>query len=331
MSANLIDNNTLQTEFCENTSSTLKIVPQSQASNELNPPHKKNEAQAPVVGHTVWDLIQTLVPTINRPFVLLFLASILITGMVVIVLYAHPQIVHTDGGWKINFFSKEEPTAPKLSRHDKLIAIGRDLKRAYIIESIADLINIEKKNINGRNKLVVNRTITYTIFALRDISKEEKVFLESYTSDETKPLYIPGTEKETMFTNGSWNVQIELLEGETRTFSTSAIYNYNLPLANPRSALYEQIRLGSNEQFFSYPNTEDVIGEIVMRIQSNSLKLNGIGEAARRFTEKTSSEAKEATQKECNGIYSISTRWMDVLPNQEVGIYFEFRDLFPRR
>ena len=299
---------------------------------------EKNEKAT--VGRTLWDVLSGALPFfMKHPKTLLMILAILIGVMLVIVRKNNVEINYDKDG--IHFKSSPTPmegdsteslsSSPKVDI-DKLKKKAEENHHPYVILSITDRSQIEFECVDNQPRLINRRHITYVILALRKIKKEENLFLEQYYSSETKsPERLPGTEKEVSQTGGPWSVEFEMEAGETRTITTGAIFSYDLPLKD-RLTLGEQIHLNSDEQFFSYPNAEDIVGEIVMQIESKSLNISAIGaKAARRYNK---DESKllfgDVIQQQTEGVAqtsSLSSRWLNIMPNQEIGITFKFENL----
>lgn len=289
---------------------------------------KSHEDKQPV-GKTIWDFLSKVFDAIKQPKTLIPALIIASTSSVALVYFTNPELSFKDG--KLTFSPTPKPgKIPSGSKSEilinslgKLVEKGEELKKTYVIESITVLIKYEDETRNGVPKRVARWNTVYTIRALRDITKEEVLFQEEYSSRYTIPIPEPGSEKEVKVTNNAYNVELEMAAGESRTITTAATSLYDLPLQNGRLAFNEQIELGMNQDFFSYPNKEDVIGEIVMRIESESLLLEQVGEGARRSAsegEKRLAKAAHAVQKAGKSV--LSARWLNVMPNQEVGLYF---------
>jgi hypothetical protein len=71
---------------------------------------------------------------------------------------------------------------------------------------------------------------------------------------------------------------------DVRTVITGA--NFILPLPfTPRTALENHLTLLPNQDFEAYPNSSDAICELNILVESKSLPIQPIGDAAKRFFE----------------------------------------------
>jgi hypothetical protein len=293
------------------------------------------------IGRTVWDVLIGFSAIILKYPAMSAVIMLLLTTAALGIAWSNGIKISRDKdgnttvdvGAGTNPLSKNDPkTGNKVVDVDEMVRKGKEKRLPYIILSITDINRLELEILNGERKLMLRRSITYVIRSLRKIEKTDNVFIEQYWSSETKPERIPGTEEEVGQTGGKWAVEIEMEEGETRTITTGAVFPYSLPLENNRLALGEQIHPTSDEQFLSYPNESDFVGEIVMKIESVSLNLVPVGvKAARRYNK---DEGKflcgNIVQQNTMGIAkmtSLSSRWLNVNPNQEVGIHFRMENL----
>lgn len=310
------------------------------AQQEAFPAEVEGESVKQAVGRTLWDILSTTLPVFKKyPKILLMVLLILVGGLMVTAWKTNLKFTYINGVIGIessptpgNDISTESISGSSRVEIDKLKKKAAETNRPYIILSISDRSQIEFECIKNQPKLVNRRRVTYVILALRKIKKEENLFVEQYYSSETTAVERnPGTENEIEQTGGPWSVEIEMEAGETRTITTGAVFYYDLPLKS-RLALGQQLSLNFDDQFFSYPNKEDVVGEIVMQIESKSFDLSVMGgKAARRFNKDTSNLLPgDVIRQQTVGTtktVSLSSRWLNIMPNQEVGIAFKLENL----
>jgi hypothetical protein len=307
--------------------------------NEVTVESEKNK-----FGRTLWDVLSGAVGMIAKyPATSMIFIALLSAGGVYIAWSNGLTITRDkDGNISVKFEPAKPPTIPiepsatkKQLDGNELVKRGKEKNLPYVILSITDKCQLELEMVEDKQKLILRRNITYVIRALKKIEKTDNVFVEQYWSSETTPMRVPGSEFEVGQTGGKWTVEIEMEEGETRTITTGAVFPYDLPLKDNRLALGEQIRLSPNEQFFSYPNEGDVVGEIVMKIESRTINLATVGvKAARRYNkDEKALSCDNVVQQQTEGLAkmnSLSARWLNVMPNQEVGINFSMGDLMTR-
>lgn len=209
-------------------------------------------------------------------------------------------------------------------------AKGRELKRPYVIEAIAYLIEYDTDVENNRPVIRDNRRLIYTIRALRKINLDEELFAEeidshiqghtvarSYGNEDEAPGHDPNLK-------GTFNVKFAMNEGDVRNIVTGA--NFTLPLPLPtRSEFSAQLMVTPNQNFEGYGNQEDVICELDIVIESRTLPIVPVGDAAKRYFENTLRGEKARLNYDIAGDplpRTISARWKNVMQGERVGIHY---------
>ncbi len=123
---------------------------------------------------------------------------------------------------------------------------------------------------NAPSRRTAEVEIVYTIFALNTVTN----FDEEYHSPITNAVVsrIRGSLPESALIENSpdrksWNVPLQLQPGQRQTLMTGARYVY--PTGVPtRRDIHEFHGVTPAEDVFCYPNSEDVIGDLTIRIES---------------------------------------------------------------
>jgi hypothetical protein len=162
----------------------------------------------------------------------------------------------------------------------KLVGDGYG-KKPYVFPSVVMLVTLEK---SGKS-IWCDRHIVYQLHALTDISvtqrRDKLVFKEGYSSN-FRVDRIPGTEHEeplnSLENSKSWGVFFEAKKGERHSVVTAV--HVSLPVqfkGQHKGRLFNN--LAKNEDEFTYTNDQnDVIEELVIIVQSNTLKLKSLDE-----------------------------------------------------
>jgi hypothetical protein len=219
---------------------------------------------------------------------------------------------------------------PQTAELKQCFAKGRELKKPYVIEAIAYLIQYDTDVVNNHPVIRDNRRLIYTIRALRKINLDEELFAEEIDS------HIPGHTVARSFGNedeapghdpnllGTFDVKFAMNEGDVRNIVTGA--NFTLPLPLPtRSEFSGQLLVPPNQNFEGYGNTLDVICELDIVVESRTLPIVPVGDAAKRFFENTLRNEKARLNYDVGGApvpRTISARWKNVMPGERVGIHF---------
>jgi hypothetical protein len=209
----------------------------------------------------------------------------------------------------------------------------------YVLDSIVLMVRLEDMpQAGGKVRDCDVRTI-YTLRAVKDISPDNGVFQEFYGSDIAKVQNWPGTNQEVNFKVRPNEIIYDVLfgglkAGQTTNFVTGAHLVYNLPLQKERNTLGSKALLAANQDYWSYPNSSDTIGELTMVLESKSLKLSPVGQAAKRFAQQDLKSrgnlkliAESAITKRsdvASDWSSVSARWKNVSPNETVVLTYSW-------
>lgn len=283
-----------------------------------------------IVGRTAWDVVSDLTKVLRRPIVSIPISLGIVTGITLLTINGFVQVTYGKDGWGVKVGAPTGSTGSGAAERgamavlEKIIAAGRVANRPYILDDVTVLIRMEDVTKGNSKERQVNWRIIYTIRALQPISKTDKLFKERYSTAAAHVRRWFGTEKEIKSTDNAYNIMLDIPAGETRTIITGATFIYSLPLENNRTALGENILLTSDREFYSYPNEEDVIGELTILIESDTLDFNPVGQAAKR-SRMDGSIAPDGDFRfnSVNNRRSLSARWKDVMPNEEVGLHFK--------
>lgn len=282
-----------------------------------------------VVGRTVWDVVSGMLGALKRPAVALTL-YLCVVGVITLLALLNVRVTHGKEGLGVEFrrLSSTPTPAPEVkaapSHLERLITAGRAAKKPYVLEHVNVLIRVKDVKNGGGTERHVEWRIHYVVHALRPIKKTDSLFKEKYIIAGARTMRWFGSEREIDTTDGCYQVMFELAEGETSTITTGATNVFDLPLGNNRHAFGQRISLAPNQQFLSYENDEDIIGELSMTIESDNLNISPVGGAAKR----SKAEEGPAPDAECRfqsaeRQRSLSARWKGVMPNEEVGIHFK--------
>jgi hypothetical protein len=294
----------------------------------------KAESEAPVqraadtvVGRTGWDVISGMLGALKRPAVA-FTFYLCLMGVITLLAILNVHVTHGKEGLAVEFRRLSNTPTPEVkvapSHVERLIEAGRAAKKPYILEYVNILIRVRDVKNGGGLERHVEWRISYIVHALQPIRKTDKLFKEKYIIAGARTMRWFGNEQEIDTTDGCYQVMFDLAEGETRSITTGATNVFDLPLGNNRNAFGQRISLAPNQQFLSYENDEDVIGELSMTIESDNLNISPVGEAAKRSkVEGIIAPDAECRFQSAEKQRSLSARWKDVMPNEEVGIHFK--------
>jgi hypothetical protein len=206
-------------------------------------------------------------------------------------------------------------------------------KRPYFVEAVTMQYDIEdtpsKRNVSWRN--------TYTIRALKELAPENQVFEEGFDTEAQEKKHWVGTEEEQpvpgkVLWKAFW-VSLHLKKGETRTFTTGVDLTINLPLGKQRLD-YSGRELEPNEDYIGYPNPDDYIGNILLvarskttLIRPNSDRaavLSPIPKHQTEIDQPQTSGTRFTAQSEGNGWSTVSKEWTNIVPGEEVAVFFKW-------
>lgn len=227
-----------------------------------------------------------------------------------------------------------DPRGPNL---DACIKKARELNKPYAIEDVLMHIKLESQPPTGMRSAAVGSTgyghiayvrTTYRLRALRKIESSERVFIERYTSsflpqDKVVRWYGPQNEIDNT-TDSSYVVPLELLEGQAAVVMTGADYHFpaEMPTRNIRG-----VTLGPKEDFWAYPNQEDVICALSIVVEAKDVAVHPINAAILVGTDGkiTPSRSFQNSGGAGPGKSSVSARWQNVVPGDEALVYYAWQ------
>jgi hypothetical protein len=303
---------------------SMRVEPQVQSHETMK------HADAQVVGKTAWDILGGSVGVLKRPVVAIPVALALIGGIIFLTITGYAQLTYGKEGLGFKIGSPSNPNTVEsigenaASGVEKRIADGRAFNRPYVFDDVTVLIRVDDVMNGASKERQVNWRIVYTVRALQQITRTDKLFKERYSTDSASVRRWFGSEKEIKATDDAYTVMMDIPAGETRTIVTGATFVYKLPLENNRPAFGQTILLASDQEFFSYPNEEDVIGELTILIESDTVKFSPVGQAAKR-SKPDGSIAPDVEPRfiSAAGRRSLSANWRNVMPKEEVGLHFK--------
>jgi hypothetical protein len=282
---------------------------------------------APVVGRTPYDIVvEVILPLLLKPR-----TGIPILAGVVILVAVYFMFLSRVLSYENELFRIGGSPVPQSAELKQCFEKARQLEKPYVIEAVTYLIQFDKETANNQPFFRDNRRIVYTVRALRDIKLDEKVFVEAIHS------HIPGhqltrwygNEKETLHDQNrpeQFNVQFAMREGEIRNIVTGVNFVLPFPLQD-RGELEDKLRVGPNQNYEGYGNDADVICELDIVIESKTLQISPVGDAAKRYFENSLKDEEARLGYDSSGASaqrSISARWKNVMPSEKVGILFSW-------
>jgi hypothetical protein len=215
--------------------------------------------------------------------------------------------------------------------------------KAYFIDAVTMIYDIDIPgnldpqkptwNISWRN--------TYTITALRDIGSNETVFQELFSTMASDKTGWAGTEDKGAWPSESpiqsFYVKLEMKKGEKRTFTTGIDLVKDLT-KDKNPADYNNRPLGANEDYLSYPNVDDYIGNLLLTVRSRAVTIQPDGDVpafTSPYKHKDCPQSgqnltfpvrwEKASSKE-NGWHTISKEWANVAPCELVGFFYKWEN-----
>jgi hypothetical protein len=140
---------------------------------------------------------------------------------------------------------------------------------SYVIESAIMTVRLDSAT-NTTTTKITDVEITYSLLALATVTN----FDEEYhaMTPEAEVFRIHGSEPESDLDHPTpgrkaWNVLLHLHPGQRQTIVTAARYIY--PQGLPaRRTIRNFPNLNPTEDVYCYPNSEDIIGDLTIRIES---------------------------------------------------------------
>lgn len=211
-------------------------------------------------------------------------------------------------------------------------------KKPYVMPSVLMLVTLEL-SADGKS-ITSDRRNFYFIQALQDVKSKDGTFKEEYHSHW--PIeQIAGADKESItegFETGKvgYNVEFGFLKGERHTTLTGAHVTMPFDLPTPRPRVHMYADLGSHDDAYCYPNdSDDIIEELVIVVQSTSLKLGlpgypdkdaGISDSDGNNAEYSEPQVFPALAS-ANRNFSIVARFRDVPAGKVVGVHVSWERL----
>lgn len=311
---------------------SANVLPQQQkrkpnhpkASIKIEPPIALEESNQ-IVGRTLWDVLSS---ALKRPAVTIPISLGVLGGLTFLTVSGYAQASYGEGGLAVKIGPPNNPTSSVTVERaatlglEKRITYGRSLNRPYVLDDVTVLIRLKDIGRGANRERQVNWRIVYTVRALQAISRNDKLFKERYSTDSARIMRWFGTEREIKATDDAYNVMMDIPAGETRTIVTGATFVYSLPLQNDRPAFGQSILLTQDQEFFSYPNEEDVIGELTILIESDDVMFSPVGQSAKRSRADGSIAPDEEYRFNDGNSRSLSAHWKNVMPKEEVGLHY---------
>jgi len=197
----------------------------------------------------------------------------------------------------------------------------------YALEAVTLLVRLEQET---RTRRVADVRIIYTLFALRDLTDAD--FVEVAHSHEPEGrvaiFHLPGSESEKPIQPHEWDVLVGAKRGERRTFVTSARFVYTAPFnTGPEGEHGFPPSPGPDEYRAYYKNDEDIIGQLTIMVESDSLAFQEVRSGDAYI--KSLANAKDRTdttpkrheyQVEGHAHVVFVQQWRDVRPGFDAGL-----------
>jgi hypothetical protein len=205
--------------------------------------------------------------------------------------------------------------------------------RPYVIEALTMLVQVEHEPLTQATRRRHFNRIIYTLRPLKDLEEGHRFFKEVYASsydlDQEFEHWFGSEREEPHGTGTEYDVLFQADRGDVRTVVTGSNYAYALPLQNDRVQM-ARFRLPGTEDMVIYNNDQDVICELNIVVESRSLNLRPVGRAAKKLSHTGDDTPKDAElhprEPSHTDLESISARWTNVMPDEEVGIHFTWRE-----
>lgn len=211
-----------------------------------------------------------------------------------------------------------------LADYRECIAKAKELSRKYVMLNVLQWIQYEDSA--AKDVRVIEQRIVYTVLPLVDIAESDQVFAEDYQGSGTT-LHWYGPRRETSMPGTSrYQVSFAGKRGIPLSVVTGARMTYPLPFAPLRQGFRQQLAVGSNQDFWAYENTEDVICEITQVIDSRSLRLVQLGRGGHRVGEDGKHIEGDVLSQPVTvpptPNSALSATWRLVIPGEDVGLAF---------
>jgi hypothetical protein len=214
------------------------------------------------------------------------------------------------------------------------IESARARARPYVLASVAQYVRVTiDKGPDGAPATINDVRIAYLVLPLHDIHKNDGLFTETYGSKKMPPYRWHGSEEEQgNVESGSFRVLFGAKEFEARTIVTGA---RTITPAEMEGQTYfnDKIAMKKGEDAWTYDNTEDVICNLTIVVDSPTLLLEPVGGGGLKVAGGDPEPSVVSTHgaNEQYGPNTLSARWSDVLPGEIVGIHFRKTAVQERR
>ena len=197
--------------------------------------------------------------------------------------------------------------------------------RPYSMLSLVMHIKLNDHESDGKQFRKAKFRTYYTLKGTRDISANENVFPESYTSNHVTIEQWPGSEsqKSNGPQTGNFYINFDLEENEVKTIVTGADYDYPKPLVPDAISCFGPVALANNQWVWCYPNEEDFIDQITFIVEADNFDISvPINNSTFRSKADNSvtpgkAECKKLTD---NGKCTIVAKWQQLAPGECVGL-----------
>jgi hypothetical protein len=202
--------------------------------------------------------------------------------------------------------------------------------RPYMIEAATMVIDIEDVHSPTVNERRESMRVTYTVRALKDISRNSPVFTERYDTELAKEVsHWNGTEEERWISprGSEYSVIFDMKQGELKTFTTGIDMTYQLPLPNDRQ-WYGKFKLGQNQDYALY-EVGDFICNLNIIVRSKTTPLQPLrDDFAVKFQQGKDPEFEGAkfspAIKDKNGWHTLSASWSFIKPGEGAAVIFQW-------
>jgi hypothetical protein len=200
--------------------------------------------------------------------------------------------------------------------------------RQYVIESAVMHVEYDdgEQIVAPSTMLIVHITMTYFVHALQDVQPGD--FDEEFHSSlaqavEWRTGSHSDSPQEEQPLRRARRINATIKAGESRMIVTGADYQFAWPFPVTRDV--HDFRLGPLEDAWIYPNTEDVIGDFMLIVDTrNTIDLPKSGDAL--LVDIGSGKKQVATPDLRHGtrVNTLSMRWSNVQPRSRMGLMFRW-------
>jgi hypothetical protein len=215
---------------------------------------------------------------------------------------------------------------PEVSSRQDCISKAKELKRPYVLENVVQWVRYGDDVTGATPVRRVHERIFYRVLPLREIKDSDQIFLEEYEGDHLVRHWL-GPHREIPEGGGNkYQVAFTAKRGELLTLTTGADFEYNLPLADGRSAFRGKITVNHDHDFWYYQNIDDVVCELTEIVELDALHLVSDGRGGMRLNSKGVPLEGDVQYQSNPTIPGSNTAllmdWRTVLPGEDVGLIF---------